>query len=96
MRNLYLVSYDIRDQKRWRKVFRIAKGYGVQLQYSVFYCYLSSRERVMLTSDLEGVIDHTSDRVLVVNIGGPGVDLEQKVEFLGQKKDITDHQAVII
>ena len=96
MRNLYLVSYDIRDQKRWRKVFRIAKGYGVQLQYSVFYCYLSSKERVLLTSDLEGVIDHTYDRVLVVNIGGPGVDLEQKVEFLGQKKDITDHQAVII
>ena len=96
MRNLYLVSYDIRDQKRWRKVFRIAKGYGVQLQYSVFCCHLSSRERVLLTSDLESVIDHTSDRVLVVNIGGPGADLEQKVEFLGQKKDITDHQAVII
>ena len=96
MRNLYLISYDIRDQKRWRKVFRIAKGYGKQLQYSVFYCYLSSREKVLLTSDIEKVIDHLTDRVLVVNIGGQSIDLEQRVEFLGQKADIEDHQAVII
>jgi CRISPR-associated protein Cas2 len=96
MKNLYLISYDVRDQKRWRKVFRIAKGYGVHLQYSVFYCYLSPKERILLTSDIESVIDHTSDRVLVVNIGGPGIDLEQKIEFLGQKSDIADHQAVII
>ncbi len=96
MKNLYLVSYDIRDQKRWRKVFTIAKGYGLRLQYSVFYCYLSPKERVMLASELENVIDHKSDRVLIVNIGGPYIDLQQKVEFLGQKDDIADHQAVII
>ena len=96
MRNLYLVSYDIRDQKRWRRVYRIAKGYGVQIQYSVFYCFLSSKERVMLITDLDSVIDHASDRVLLANIGGSGTDIEQKVEFLGQKKDIGDHQAVIV
>ncbi|MEM3852555.1 MAG: CRISPR-associated endonuclease Cas2 [Methanomassiliicoccales archaeon] len=96
MRNLYIISYDIRDQKRWRKVFNIAKGYGVHLQYSVFYCYLSPKEKVLLISDIEGVIDHKSDRVLIANIGGPDVNIEQKVEFLGQKNDISPHQAVII
>jgi CRISPR-associated protein Cas2 len=96
MKNLYLISYDVRDQKRWRKVFRIAKGYGTQLQYSVFYCYLSPKEKILLIRDIEGVIDLASDRVLIVNIGGPDVDLEEKIEFLGQKNDIEEHQAVII
>ena len=24
----YLVTYDIRDDKRWRRVFRLMKGFG--------------------------------------------------------------------
>ena len=51
---------------------------------------------MLLTSDIEKVIDHLTDRVLVVNIGGQSVGLEQRVEFLGQKTDIEDHQAVIV
>lgn len=96
MRNLYLISYDIREQKRWRKVFKIAKGYGVHLQYSVFYSYLSQREKIMLIADLQNAINHSEDRILIVNIGGPDMDLEKKVEFLGQKSDINDHEAVIV
>ncbi|MGZ8155153.1 MAG: CRISPR-associated endonuclease Cas2 [Burkholderiales bacterium] len=26
--HLYIVTYDIRDEKRWRRVFRLMKGYG--------------------------------------------------------------------
>jgi CRISPR-associated protein Cas2 len=32
----YLVSYDISDPKRLRKVARSLEGFGVRLQYSVF------------------------------------------------------------
>ena len=36
MRNTYIVSYDISDPKRLRKVFRTMKAWGAHLQYSVF------------------------------------------------------------
>jgi len=36
----YLVSYDISNPKRLRKVARSLEGFGVRLQYSVFECPL--------------------------------------------------------
>ncbi len=38
MRNTYLVTYDIRDDKRLRKVFKAMRDFGDHLQYSVFEC----------------------------------------------------------
>ncbi|PJF46320.1 MAG: CRISPR-associated endonuclease Cas2, partial [Candidatus Thermofonsia Clade 3 bacterium] len=40
MRTLYIVTYDIADDRRWRKVFKLMYGYGDRLQYSVFRCAL--------------------------------------------------------
>lgn len=96
MRNLYLVAYDIQDPKRWRRVFRTVRGHGHRLQYSVFYCFLSPKERVLFVNDLDELIDHAADRVIIVNLGGPEVNVDLKVEFLGEKIDIVDHQATII
>ena len=36
MEHLFIISYDIADPKRWRRVFRVMKGYGAWLQLSVF------------------------------------------------------------
>jgi CRISPR-associated protein Cas2 len=41
MRRSYLVCYDIRDPKRWRRVFKVMKAHGEHWQYSVFFCVLS-------------------------------------------------------
>ena len=45
MRTSYLVSYDICDDKRLRKVFQTMRGYGDHLQYSVFQCQLTAADR---------------------------------------------------
>lgn len=39
--HLYIVTYDIRDPKRWRRVFKIMNGYGEWVQLSVFQCRMS-------------------------------------------------------
>ncbi|MEK7751294.1 MAG: CRISPR-associated endonuclease Cas2, partial [Acidobacteriota bacterium] len=41
MRNSYLVSYDIADDKRLRQVFKTMRAYGDHLQFSVFECQLT-------------------------------------------------------
>ncbi|MBY0548446.1 MAG: CRISPR-associated endonuclease Cas2 [Candidatus Obscuribacterales bacterium] len=40
-REWYLVCYDIRDAARWRKAYKLIKGYGQRIQYSIFRCRLS-------------------------------------------------------
>lgn len=55
-KNWYLVCYDIRDPKRWRKAYKLLQGYGESLQYSIFRCWLSQREREKLRWELEKVL----------------------------------------
>ena len=46
-RRRYLISYDIADPTRLRATFKLMKGYGKWLQYSVFVCDLSKAELAM-------------------------------------------------
>ena len=69
MRREYLVCYDISDARRLRAVFRIVRGYGDALQYSVFRCLLSGTEKVRLLAELDEVIHARDDQVLLVDLG---------------------------
>ena len=55
-KNDYLICYDIRDPKRWRKAYKILKGYGESIQFSIFRCRLSQRDREQLRWRLEEVL----------------------------------------
>lgn len=68
MRNSYLVSYDISDQKRLRRMFKTMRGFGDHLQYSVFRCDLSPQERVLLMEAITPIINHRDDQVLIVDL----------------------------
>jgi CRISPR-associated protein Cas2 len=64
MRHTYVVSYDVSDPKRLRKVFKLMRGYGDHLQLSVFRCDLNARELVELRSKLGTIIHATEHQVL--------------------------------
>jgi CRISPR-associated protein Cas2 len=49
----YLVCYDIRDPKRLRRCFKLLKGYGSSLQYSIFRCHLSRRQLERMRWEIE-------------------------------------------
>jgi len=92
---LYIVTYDISDQKRWRRVFRIMKGYGRWLQLSVFQCRLTARRRADLSARLEKEIHHRDDHILIVDVG-PAEKVEPKVESLGKSFESVKRQAIIV
>ncbi|MEY4549335.1 MAG: hypothetical protein RL685_5530, partial [Pseudomonadota bacterium] len=69
MRHTYVVTYDISNPKRLRKVYKLMLGWGDHLQLSVFQCELNERELVELRSELAQVIRHTEDQVLFVDVG---------------------------
>ena len=81
---LYFVIYDISAPKRWRRVYKTMLGYGEWVQLSVFQCRLSATRRAELLSDLEGVIHHEEDHVLIVDVG-PEAAVKPKVVSLGKR-----------
>jgi CRISPR-associated protein Cas2 len=48
----YVVAYDIPDDKRRTKVHQILLGFGKWTQYSLFECFLTRKELVLLQAKL--------------------------------------------
>lgn len=71
---VWLVTYDITDDGRLRRVYKLLRGYGDRLQYSVFRCILSDRQLATLKDKLGEAIDHASDQVLFVPLGSPDAE----------------------
>ena len=63
-KNWYLICYDIRDPKRWRKAYKLLQGYGDRVQYSIFRCALNMRDREKLRWELEKIL--TADDSLLL------------------------------
>lgn len=67
--HLYIVTYDIGDQKRWRRVFGVMRGYGEWLQLSVFQCRLSAHRHAEMITTLDGILHHVDDHLLSLDLG---------------------------
>ncbi len=92
---LYIVTYDIASRRRWRKVFRTMQGYGEWLQLSVFQCRLTARRRVEMVSDLDSLLHHGDDHVLIVDLG-PTDKVSPRVESLGKRFDAVAREPIIV
>lgn len=65
MKRNYLVSYDVREEKRLRRVARTLEGYGVRLQDSVFRCQLTERGMEELRWKLTGIMKDEDDLLVI-------------------------------
>jgi CRISPR-associated protein Cas2 len=92
---LYIVTYDISDDRRWRRVFRLMGGYGRWLQLSVFQCRLSARRRAEMARRLEQLIHDRNDHVLILDLG-PADKVDPRVESLGKSFESVKRTAVVI
>jgi CRISPR-associated protein Cas2 len=95
MRNAFIVSYDISDPKRLRKVFKTMHGYGDRVQYSVFVCELSARDKIRMMSKLRRLIHHTEDQVLVINLGPAPGRSDVCIDSLGRKYEPIAREPVV-
>lgn len=96
MRQTYIVTYDVSDPKRLRKVFKTLKGYGDHLQLSVFRCELNRRELVELRALLGGIIHHDHDQVLFVDVGPEEGRGNTSISALGLAYDVPLRRAVVV
>jgi CRISPR-associated protein Cas2 len=61
----HLITYDVRDAKRLRKVAKKLEGYGERLQYSVFRCRMDRLALEKLCWELAEIMA-ASDDLLVM------------------------------
>ena len=59
----YVVAYDIPSDKRRTKVHKILLGYGKWTQYSLFECFLTKKQLLLLRSKLEEHLLEEQDSV---------------------------------
>lgn len=96
MRTLYIITYDVCDQKRLRRVFQLMRGYGDHLQYSVFRCELSDRERAELITRLTELLKADEDQALLFPLGPAGGTHEQGVYHVGRAYQPSERSPTIV
>ena len=95
MDHLYIITYDISDQRRWRRVYRTLKGYGVWVQLSIFQCRLTKKRAILLESILSEIVNHSEDHVLLMDLG-PVETIKPKVNSIGRVFRPVEIEPVIV
>jgi len=96
MRRVCIVSYDISDPRRWRRVYRTMRGFGEHLQLSVFSCDLTSTERLKMIGALEEAIDRGEDQILVIDLGPSEARPIHQIETLGRPVAVRERGPVVL
>jgi CRISPR-associated protein Cas2 len=78
-RKLYLLSYDIGDDKRLYHALKCVRAYATGGQKSVHECWLSAAEKEGLLAQLTTIIDDQEDSLMIIRL-----DPRQQVHTLGQ------------
>jgi CRISPR-associated protein Cas2 len=93
--HLFIVSYDIAEPKRWRKIYKMLHGYGDWLQLSVFQCRLSRKRRVQMEALLSDYLNHREDHLLILDLG-PADAIKPHVRSIGKPFVPVNREAVIV
>ena len=96
MRNRFLVSYDVSDAKRLRLMYKKMCGFGDPVQYSLFLCRLSAKERILLLEAVGAIIHHREDRVIIVDLGPLEGRGDECIEFVGRRLAPPEPGAVVV
>ena len=95
MDHVYLVCYDITNPKRWRRIYKTMKGYGVWLQLSVFQCRLNRQQLLRMTDALTEMMNADEDPVMIIDVG-PAESITIRVESYGRPFRPIERRAVIV
>lgn len=91
-RTLYVIAYDISSDRRRTKVHKTLCGFGQWTQYSLFECYLTDKELLLLHGKLDKVLDAEEDSVRFYPLCAACVN---KVETVGSDKPAEENVFIV-
>jgi CRISPR-associated protein Cas2 len=77
---LYVVSYDVPNDRRRTRIHSALTSFGTWVQYSVFECFLNRKQRIALEARLLKEIHQREDTIRIYGLCG---SCHTKVEILG-------------
>lgn len=95
MERLYVICYDVRNPRRWRRLFKTMHGFGEWLQLSVFQCRLDRLRYIEMEAAISAVIRHGEDHVLIMDLGA-AEQVSPAVRSLGKPFEPLRREAVIV
>lgn len=95
---LVLVSYDVAittpgGKRRLRRVAKTCVNWGQRVQLSVFECVVDPAQWVTLKSQLERIIDPTTDSLRYYYLGS---NWKHRVEHIGAKPSLDLDEALVV
>lgn len=94
--NIYIVSYDITDDDRRNDVFQYLRRWGDHLQYSVFRCELSRKDRAEMRTRLARLINDDHDQILLFDLGPTNGRARDSVDALGLPYTHPERHAIVV
>ena len=64
-RTLYILAYDVEDDRQRRKIARIAEGNGHRIQKSVFAAHLAKSEAEILMNRMSALMNSPKDALFI-------------------------------
>jgi len=78
----FIISYDISNSKRLRKLAKELEKFAIRIQYSVFYVPSVSQEMLFdIIETINEIIDTNEDDVRIYTVSDPGFKLGQAVDL---------------
>ena len=84
---LYLIAYDLSNNRRRTKLHKTLCGFGKWTQFSMFECFLNDTEFIALRARINQIIDTSEDNVRIYHIC---TTCQAKTITLGSKKPHED------
>ena len=80
---LYVIAYDISNDKRRTKLHKTLSGFGAWTQYSLFECHLTDKQYLQLRRRLDQLLQADEDSVRFYMLCASCL---AKVETIGSEK----------
>ena len=94
--HVYLVAYDVADDDRRADIADVCASFGRRIQYSVFECLLGETGFARLLVDLEPLVHHDADQVLVFDLGPLEGRGASAVRSLGKPYSAPSTKAIVV
>ncbi|MCP4538877.1 MAG: CRISPR-associated endonuclease Cas2 [Chloroflexi bacterium] len=92
-RSLYIIAYDIPNDKRRTKIARVLEGHGTRVQYSVFESQLTNNQFTALWKELGELVQAKEDSLRAYRLCPP---CARWVKTVGQAVRVDDVPEVYI
>ena len=90
---LYIVTYDIVDDRRRTRLAKALRDFGNRVQYSVFECLMGAKELGKMRERIEHLTDHEEDSVRIYSLCG---ECEGKVDIIGTGARTEDPEVYVL